>query len=171
MGRSTAALHCTHHALSHRLRVLSFFLSLPGPPVGEMPSAARYAAVGVVGRPLLHVVRDVLCEGNKDIAEVREQHRYPPSAFAVRECDGNVVGVQAVSLEIMQIVTSTIRAIYLPCVQCRGTLQRGVLHPGVPVMWYAHIRDLFPTAESCKGGRFPNVTRLHWLCVSAGVRQ
>ena len=27
----------------------------------------------------------------------------------------------------------------------------GVLHPGVPVMWYAHIRDLFPTAEGCMG--------------------
>ena len=27
----------------------------------------------------------------------------------------------------------------------------GVLHPGVPVMWYAHIRDLFPTAETVKG--------------------
>ena len=27
----------------------------------------------------------------------------------------------------------------------------GVLHPGVPVMWYAHIRDLSPTAEAVKG--------------------
>ena len=57
-----------------------------------MPSAARYAAVGVVGRPLPHVVRDVLCEGNEGIAEVREQHRYPPSASAVRECGGNCRG-------------------------------------------------------------------------------
>ena len=38
----------------------------------------------------------------------------------------------------------------------------GVLHPGVPVMWYGHIRDLSPTAEGCKGGRVPNATRLHW---------
>ena len=38
----------------------------------------------------------------------------------------------------------------------------GVLHPGVPVMWYGHIRDLFPTAEGCKGSRLPNVTMLHW---------
>ena len=38
----------------------------------------------------------------------------------------------------------------------------GVLHPGVPVMWYGHIRDLFPTAEGCKGSRLPNVTLLHW---------
>ena len=38
----------------------------------------------------------------------------------------------------------------------------GVLHPGVPVMWYGHIRDLSPSAEGCKGGRMPNVTRLHW---------
>ena len=38
----------------------------------------------------------------------------------------------------------------------------GVLHPGVPVMWYGLIRDLFPTAEGCMGGRSPNVTRLHW---------
>ena len=27
----------------------------------------------------------------------------------------------------------------------------GVLHPGVPVMWYGHIRDLFPTAEVLYG--------------------
>ena len=38
----------------------------------------------------------------------------------------------------------------------------GVLHPGVPVMWYGHIRDLSPTAEGCMGGRRPNVTLLHW---------
>ena len=38
----------------------------------------------------------------------------------------------------------------------------GVLHPGVPVMWYGHIRDLFPTAEGCKGSRMPNVTMLQW---------
>ena len=37
-----------------------------------------------------------------------------------------------------------------------------VLHPGVPVMWYGHIRDLSPTAEGCMGGRMPNVTLLHW---------
>ena len=34
----------------------------------------------------------------------------------------------------------------------------GVLHPGVPVMWYGHIRDLSPTADGCMGGRMPNVT-------------
>ena len=68
---------------------LLLFPSLPGPVVGEMPSAARYAAVGVVGRPLPHVVRDVLCEGDEGIAEVWEQHRCPPSASAVRECGGN----------------------------------------------------------------------------------
>ena len=27
----------------------------------------------------------------------------------------------------------------------------GVLHPGVFVMWYAHIRDLSPTAEAVSG--------------------
>ena len=43
-----------------------------------------------------------------------------------------------------------------------GYLLWGVLHPGVPVMWYGHIRDLFPTAEGCMGSRMPNVTRLHW---------
>ena len=26
----------------------------------------------------------------------------------------------------------------------------GVLHPDVPVMWYAHIRDLSPTAEAVR---------------------
>ena len=44
----------------------------------------------------------------------------------------------------------------------RGTLQRGVLHPGVLVMWYGHIRDLFTAAEGCKESRMPNVTMLHW---------
>ena len=92
--RGTTTLLCTHHALTHRLKALSLVLqtSLPGPVVSalsEMPSAARYAAVGMVGRPFPHVVRDVLCEGDEGIAEVREQHRYPPSAFAVRECGGN----------------------------------------------------------------------------------
>ena len=37
-----------------------------------------------------------------------------------------------------------------------------MLHPGVPVMWYGHIKDLSLTAESCMGGRLPNVTLLHW---------
>ena len=73
----------------------------------------------MVGRPLTHVVRDAFCEGDEGIAEVREQHGYPPTASAVRECSGNVVGVHAVSLEIMQNVTSTIRTIYLPWVQCK----------------------------------------------------
>ena len=26
-----------------------------------------------------------------------------------------------------------------------------VLHPGVPVMWHTHIRDLSPTAEAARG--------------------
>ena len=95
------------------------FPSLPGPVVGEMLSAARFAAVGMVGRPLTHVDRDAFCEGDEGIAEVREQHGYPPTASAVRECSGNVVSVHAVSLEIMQIVTSTIRTIYLPWMQCK----------------------------------------------------
>ena len=38
----------------------------------------------------------------------------------------------------------------------------GVLQPGVPVMCYGHIRDLFPTAEGCMGSRLPNATMLHW---------
>ena len=59
-------------------QVEHFFPSLPGPVVGEMLSAARYAAVGMVGRPLTHVVRDAFCEGDEGIAEVREQHRYLP---------------------------------------------------------------------------------------------
>ena len=37
-----------------------------------------------------------------------------------------------------------------------------MLHPGVPLMWYGHIRDLFPTAEGCMGSRLPNATMLHW---------
>ena len=101
------------------------FPSLPGPVVGEMLSAARFAAVGMVGRPLTHIVRDAFCEGDEGIAEVREQHGYPPTASAVRECSGNVVGVHAVSLEIMQIVTSTIRTNYLPWVQCKRDTAQG----------------------------------------------
>ena len=31
----------------------------------------------------------------------------------------------------------------------------GVLHPGVPVMWYAHIRDLSPTAKAVRGAERP----------------
>ena len=31
----------------------------------------------------------------------------------------------------------------------------GVLNPGVPVMWYTHIRDLSPTAEAVKGAVCP----------------
>ena len=58
-------------------------------------------------------------EGEEGITEVREQHRYPPTASAVKECSGNVEGVQAVSLEIMQFVTSTLRTNYLPWVQCK----------------------------------------------------
>ena len=112
------------HIIAHTMhgahaQVSIFFPSLPGPVVGEMLSAARFAAVGMVGRTFTHVVRDAFCEGDGGIAEVREQHGYLPSASAVRECGGNVVGVHAVSLEIVQIVTSTIRAIYLPWVQCK----------------------------------------------------
>ena len=116
-GLHHQSYHTQMHTTQHQ-RVFSFPPS-PGPVVGEMLSAARFAAVGIVGRPLTHVVRDAFCEGNEGTAEVREQHGYPPTASAVRECSGNVVGVHAVSLEIMQIVTSTIRTIYLPWVQCK----------------------------------------------------
>ena len=65
VGKGHHHTSLTHYVLTHRLKVLSLFLfpSLPGPVVGEMPSAARYAAVGVVGRPVRHVVQNVLCEG------------------------------------------------------------------------------------------------------------
>ena len=116
-GWAGATPHFIAHTM-HGARAQSIELSC-GPVVGEMLSAARFAAVGMVGRPLTHVVRDAFCEEGEGIAEIREQHRYPPTASAVRECGGNVVGDHAVSLEIMQIVTSTIRAIYLPWVQCK----------------------------------------------------
>ena len=117
LGWVCITLHLLHHtSLTAPAHLL--FPSLPGPVVGEMLSAARFAAVGMIGRPLPHVVRDAFCEGGEGIAEVREQHRYPPTASAVREYGGNVVGVHAVSVEIMQNVTSTIRAIYIPWVQC-----------------------------------------------------
>ena len=57
LGRVSTILHITpdaHHTAPAHL----FFPSLPGPVVGEMLSAARYAAVGMVGRPLTHVVWD-----------------------------------------------------------------------------------------------------------------
>ena len=127
LGRGTTTLHCTHHALSRRLKVLSLFLllSLPGPAVGEMLSATRYAAVGMVGRPLTHVVRDAFCEGSEGIAEVREQHRYPPTVSAVRERSGNVVGVRR-SLTGDYADRDLKNPHKLP-----GSLHRGVLHPGV----------------------------------------
>ena len=85
MGRVCTTLHLLHHtSLTAPAHLL--FPSLTGPVVGEMLSAARFAAVGMVGRPLTHVVRDAFCEGDEGIAEVWEQHRYPPSAIAVREC-------------------------------------------------------------------------------------
>ena len=31
----------------------------------------------------------------------------------------------------------------------------GVLHPGVPVMWQTHIRDLSPSAEAVRGAAYP----------------
>ena len=95
--------------------------------------------MGMVGRPFAHVVRSVLCERDEGTAEVWEQHRYPPSASAVRDCSGNCRGRSISLSEIMQIVTSAIRAIYLLRVQYRGMLHRGVLHPGVPAMWHTHI--------------------------------
>ena len=75
LGRACTTLYCTHHARTHAQVEHLFFPSLPGPVVGEMLSAARYAAVGMVGRPLTHVVRDAFCEGDEGITEVREQHR------------------------------------------------------------------------------------------------
>ena len=93
VGWAGSAPHFTYmYHTSYAAPAHLFFPSLPGPVVGETPSAARYAAVGVVGRPLPHVVRDALCEGDKGIAEVREQHTYPPSASAARECGGNCRG-------------------------------------------------------------------------------
>ena len=121
----------------------------------EISSATRYAAVGMVGRPFTHVVRGVLCERDEGIPEVQEQHRYPPSPSAVRERSGNCRERSSSLSEILQIVTSAARAIYLACVQCRGILHKGVLHPDVPVMWYAHIRDLSPTAEAVRGAVRP----------------
>ena len=58
LGRVCTTLHLhAPYILTAPAHLL--FPSLPGPVVGEMPSAARYAAVGMVGRPLTHVVRDV----------------------------------------------------------------------------------------------------------------
>ena len=56
--RVSIAHHCTHYVLTRMLKSEHLCPSLPGPVVGEMLSAARHAAVGMVGRPLTHVVRD-----------------------------------------------------------------------------------------------------------------
>ena len=37
-----------------------------------------------------------------------------------------------------------------------------VLHPGVPVMWHTHIRDLSPTAEAVMGPLYQG-NELPWL--------
>ena len=72
----------------------------------------------MVGRPFPHVVRGVLCEWDDGTAEVQDQHRFPPLASAVRECSGNYRGRSGSISEIMQIVTSAVRVIYLACVHC-----------------------------------------------------
>ena len=82
LGRGNTTSHLLHHT-SHTAPAHLLFPSLPGPVVGEMLSAARFVAVGMVGRPLTHVVRDAFLRG-EGIAEVREQHGYPPTASAVR---------------------------------------------------------------------------------------
>ena len=39
--------------------------------------------------------------------------------------------------------------------ECWSSTFLGVLHPGVPVMWYGHIRDLFPTAWDVRRALYP----------------
>ena len=112
-----------HHTSSLHQRIFCFPF-LPGPAVGEMLSATRYAAVGVVGRPLLHVVRDAFCEGDEGIAEVQEQHRYPPSDSAVRECSGNVVGVQSLTGDYADRDLDNPRKLPTRCAVWRDTAQR-----------------------------------------------
>ena len=60
-GLHRTSLH-TPRAVAHAQVLSILFPSLPGPVVGEMLSAARFAAVGMVGRPLTHVVRDAFSE-------------------------------------------------------------------------------------------------------------
>ena len=55
-GLHHQSYHTQMHTTQHQ-RIFSF-PSLPGLVVGEMLSAARYVAVGMVGRPSTHVVRD-----------------------------------------------------------------------------------------------------------------
>ena len=38
--------------------------------------------------------------------------------------------------------------------ECR-LFSLAVLHPGVPVMWHTHIRDLSPTAEAVRMAAYP----------------
>ena len=77
----------------------------------------------MVGRPFSHVVRGVLCEGDEGTAEVRDQHWFPPSASAVRECSGNYRGRSGSLSEIMQIVTSAVRVKQLCEVRTPESLQ------------------------------------------------
>ena len=55
-GQHRTSLHTPSTA--HMLKLSILFPSLLDPVVGEMLSATRYAAVGMVGRPLTHVVQD-----------------------------------------------------------------------------------------------------------------
>ena len=120
-------------------------------------SATTYAAVGMVGRPFSHAVRGVLCEGYEDTAEVREQHRHPPSAFAVREPTVNCRERLSSLSKIMQIVTSAIRAIYLPCVQCRGDTAQGSAASWRPCNVVHPHQEPVSHSQGCKGGRMPKV--------------
>ena len=159
LGRVSTTLHCMHSVDMQAQRHQSVFSF---PPSLALWLARRSLQPGKHGWPFSHVVRGVLCEGDEGIAEVRDQHGFPPPASAVRECSGNCRGRSSSLSEILQIVTSAIRAIYLACVQCRGTLHRVVLHPGVPVMWQTHIRDLSPSAEAARRAQ-PKVTKLPWV--------
>ena len=70
MGRACTILHITPNAY-HTAPAHLLFPSLPDPVVGEMLSAARFAAVGMVGRPSTHV-----CPG---CLSVRERMASPRS--------------------------------------------------------------------------------------------
>ena len=60
------------------------FLSLPPWPCGWRDALCNQVSCRGHGwQAIPHVVRGVLCEGDEGTAEVRDQHRLPPSASAV----------------------------------------------------------------------------------------
>ena len=117
LGRGTTTLHCTHMHCHIITDTRASFLSLPPWPCGWRDALCNQVSCRGHGwQAILPRRPGVLCEGDEGTAEVRDQRRFPPSASAARESSGNCRGRSSRLYEIMQIVTSAVRLIYLACV-------------------------------------------------------